>query len=388
MKSYSEALAELRRNGRLRQLTETESSQSHIVRNGVSMLNLSSNDYLGITQEESLWRAFLEETPVTRLQPSAASSRLLTGNHPAYSRLEKLLTQLYERPAALVFNSGYHANSGILPAIADERTLILADKLVHASLIDGMHLGHAPYIRYRHNDYQHLETLLREKAHNFDTVIVATESIFSMDGDICDLRRLIDLKREFSNVMLYVDEAHAIGVRGQRGLGLCEEYNCISDIDMLVVTFGKAIASVGAALICNEEIKEWLVNTMRPFIFTTALPPINVEWTHYVLSHLDVLSNRRHHLAAIAQKVNDAITRCKGDTGSRSHIIPYIIGDAAETQAEAIRMQRLGFYLMPVRPPTVPAGTSRLRISLHALCSDDDIEQLIAALTQNSTTWK
>ena len=382
MKAYNEALEELRRNGRLRQLTETECGERLIVRDGAPMLNLSSNDYLGIAQDHSLWKSFLEETPPERLLPSAVSSRLLTGNHPAYTRLERLLTRLYDRPAALVFNSGYHANSGILPAIADNRTLILADKLIHASLIDGLHLGHAPYIRYRHNDYQHLETLLREKAPLFDTVIVATESIFSMDGDICDLPRLIALKREFRNVMLYIDEAHAIGVRGQHGLGLCEEYNCIADVDMLVVTFGKAIASVGAALICDREIKEWLVNTMRPFIFTTALPPINVEWTHYILSHLDGMADKRQHLATIAQRVNDAITQERGDTGSRSHIIPYIIGDAAEAQAEAIRMQRQGFYLLPVRPPTVPAGTSRLRISLHAACNDEEIDRLIVALTQ------
>lgn len=382
MKAYNEALEELRRNGRLRQLTETECGERLIVRDGVPMLNLSSNDYLGIAQDHSLWKSFLEETPPERLLPSAVSSRLLTGNHPAYTRLERLLTRLYDRPAALVFNSGYHANSGILPAIADNRTLILADKLIHASLIDGLHLGHAPYIRYRHNDYQHLETLLREKAPLFDTVIVATESIFSMDGDICNLPRLIALKREFRNVMLYIDEAHAIGVRGQHGLGLCEEYNCIADVDMLVVTFGKAIASVGAALICDREIKEWLVNTMRPFIFTTALPPINVEWTHYILSHLDGMADKRQHLATIAQRVNDAITQERGDTGSRSHIIPYIIGDAAEAQAEAIRMQRQGFYLLPVRPPTVPAGTSRLRISLHAACNDEEIDRLIVALTQ------
>lgn len=382
MKAYNEALEELRRNGRLRQLTETECGERLIVRDGAPMLNLSSNDYLGIAQDHSLWKSFLEETPPERLLPSAVSSRLLTGNHPAYTRLERLLTRLYDRPAALVFNSGYHANSGILPAIADNRTLILADKLIHASLIDGLHLGHAPYIRYRHNDYQHLEALLREKAPLFDTVIVATESIFSMDGDICNLPRLIALKREFRNVMLYIDEAHAIGVRGQHGLGLCEEYNCIADVDMLVVTFGKAIASVGAALICDREIKEWLVNTMRPFIFTTALPPINVEWTHYILSHLDGMADKRRHLATIAQRVNDAITQERGDTGSRSHIIPYIIGDAAEAQAEAIRMQRQGFYLLPVRPPTVPAGTSRLRISLHAACNDEEIDRLIVALTQ------
>lgn len=382
MKAYNEALEELRRNGKLRQLTETECGERLIVRDGAPMLNLSSNDYLGIAQDHSLWKSFLEETPPERLLPSAVSSRLLTGNHPAYTRLERLLTRLYNRPAALVFNSGYHANSGILPAIADNRTLILADKLIHASLIDGLHLGHAPYIRYRHNDYQHLEALLREKAPLFDTVIVATESIFSMDGDICDLPRLIALKREFQNVMLYIDEAHAIGVRGQHGLGLCEEYNCIADVDMLVVTFGKAIASVGAALICDREIKEWLVNTMRPFIFTTALPPINVEWTHYILSHLDGMADKRRHLATIAQRVNDTITQERGDTGSRSHIIPYIIGDAAEAQAEAIRMQRQGFYLLPVRPPTVPAGTSRLRISLHAACNDEEIDRLIVALTQ------
>lgn len=386
MSRYSRQIEYLAAKSQLRQLTETDTRTQYIVKDGTTMLNLSSNDYLGLTADTTLRQEFFESTPIDQLQMSAASSRLLTGNHPAYIRLEKLLAKLYGKPAALIFNSGYHANSGILPAVADSKTLILADKLVHASLIEGILLSKATTLRYRHNDYEHLEKILREKARLFENTIIVTESIFSMDGDTCDLDKLTKLKKEHPNVMLYIDEAHAIGVRGENGLGLCEEKHCIADIDFLVVTFGKAIASVGAAVLCTEEIKTWLVNTARTLIFTTALPPINVEWTHFILSRLHEMQPRRLHLNAIARQVYHAINPTGSEYQGKSHIIPYIIGDAEKAQEEAVEMQRKGFYLLPVRPPTVPVGTSRLRISLNAACSDEEIDRLITILTEKNKT--
>ena len=186
---------------------------------------------------------------------------------------------MFGAESALLFNSGYHANTGILPAVSDTRTLILADKLVHASLIDGIRLSSAKCIRYRHNDLAQLRRLLEENHGMYEKMIIVTESIFSMDGDEADLQALVRLKHDYSNLLLYVDEAHAFGARGEKGLGCAEEQNCINDIDFLVGTFGKAAASAGAYIVCRQTIREYLINKMRTFIFTTALPPVNIQWT-------------------------------------------------------------------------------------------------------------
>ena len=177
-----------------------------------------------------------------------------------YARLEKRLAELYKAETSLVFNSGYHTNSGILPAVTDNRSLILADKLVHASIVDGIGLSKARCIRYRHNDYEQLERLVSESASQYEAIFIVTESIFSMDGDESDLPRLVALKKHYPNIYLYVDEAHAFGVRGQCGLGCAEEQDVIKEIDFLVGTFGKAAASVGAFVICSDEMKRYLVN--------------------------------------------------------------------------------------------------------------------------------
>ena len=161
--------------------------------------------------------------------------RLLTGNFSVYTKLEKQIARSFDREAALIFNSGYHANTGILPALTDKQTLLLADKLVHASIIDGILLSGSPFLRYRHNDYDQLERLVQKNACQYETIIILTESIFSMDGDVADLNRLIAIKRQYPNILLYVDEAHAIGARGKTGLGIAEEQSCIQEIDLLSV---------------------------------------------------------------------------------------------------------------------------------------------------------
>ena len=214
-----------------------------VIAGGQRMLNLSSNDYLGLAADRTLREEFLQELTADSFLPTSSSSRLLTGNFTVYAELEQTLAQLFGTEAALVFNSGYHANTGILPAVSDTQTLILADKLVHASLIDGIRLSSAKCIRYRHNDLKQLERLLAENHAAYRQVIVVTESIFSMDGDIADLKELVRLKQMYENVLLYVDEAHAFGARGEQGLGCAEETGCIQEIDFLVGTFGKAASS-------------------------------------------------------------------------------------------------------------------------------------------------
>lgn len=341
------------------------------------MLNLSSNDYLGLANDVSLREEFLKTiTPETFL-PTSSSSRLLTGNFTAYQELEEQLADMFGTESALIFNSGYHANTGILPAICDSQTLILADKLVHASLIDGIRLSSAKCIRYRHNDLQQLQRLIDENHKIYEKIIVVTESIFSMDGDEADLTTLARFKQEYPNLLLYVDEAHAFGTRGKIGLGCAEEQGCIHDIDFLVGTFGKAIASAGAYIVCRQIIREYLINKMRTFIFTTALPPFNIQWTSWILKHLPEFQTRRVHLLHISQKLKQALVSKGYNCPSVSHIVPMIVGASEDTICKTEELQRKGFYALPVRPPTVPEGTSRIRFSLTADITENEIDKLI-----------
>ena len=379
---YAEQLDQLRQQGNFRQFRSNQQQGKTIEIQQQQMLNLSSNDYLGLASDLRLREQFFDETPNAQRLMSASSSRLLTGNFPAYEQLEATLTQLFHGRAALLFNSGYHMNIGILPALADAKTLILADKLVHASMIDGIRLSSAKYLRYRHNDLAHLQQLLTQyhADDNYERIIVVTESIFSMDGDETDLAALVALKQHFAKVMLYVDEAHAIGVRGQQGLGCAEQYGVIDAIDFLVGTFGKAVASVGGYLICDPIIRDYLINRMRPLIFSTAQPPICMAWTQFMLNQIVHMQTQRQHLAALSQSIQQGI-QAKGFTcPSTSQIVPVIIGDSTATVSKAQQLQTAGFYVMPVRPPTVPQGSSRLRICLNTQFETADLTQLLDLL--------
>ena len=376
MMKEGQTLCALAREGNLRTLPEVRHDGIWIEQDGRRMLNMSSNDYLGLASDATLQDEFWQSLPERDRLLSASSSRLLTGNFDVHQELETLLAERFGRESALTFSSGYHLNTGILPAVADVHTLILADKLVHASLIDGIRLSSATCIRYRHQDYRQLQSLLEKHRTNFERMIIVTESVFSMDGDVAPLAALVELKKAFPNVMLYVDEAHAIGVRGKRGLGIAEEQGCVPDIDFLCGTFGKALASVGAYVVCSRLMYDYLVNRMRTLIFTTALPPLNVAWTKFVFSRLDGWEDRRIRLASMAEKVRGAVRQAGYPCPSESHIVPLVVGESEKTVLKAAEMQRKGFYVLPVRPPTVPAGTSRLRLSLTAALPEGEVERL------------
>lgn len=375
MKDYQSILNQLEEGGNLRRLPHVVHKGQWIEKEGRTMLNLSSNDYLGLASRTDLYDAFFDEWKEKGYPLSSSSSRLLTGNFTVYGELEQLMAERFGREAALLFNSGYHANTGILPALADKQTLILADKLVHASLIDGILLSGAPFLRYRHNDYNQLEMLLKKHAGQYEQIFIVTESIFSMDGDVADLPRLVELKKSYPDILLYVDEAHAIGVRGKNGLGIAEEQDCIQDIDLLIGTFGKALASMGAYVICCRTIREYLVNCMRPLIFSTALPPIQIAWTRFIFERLPQFGELREKLALTGHLLAGALEG-KGGEISESHIIPFIVGENKECILKAEELQRKGFYCLPVRPPTVPKGTARIRFSLTAEVTSEQIIQL------------
>ncbi len=373
IEQMQQELQELEAKSNLRKLPHILHEGRNVIVNGQRMLNLSSNDYLGLANDIELRREFLATLTPETFMPTSSSSRLLTGNFTAYEQLEQQLATAFGTEAALVFNSGYHANTGILPAVSNARTLILADKLVHASLIDGIRLSSAKSIRYRHNQYDQLERLIEANHTEYEQIIIVTESIFSMDGDEADLRELVRLKRKYANVWLYVDEAHAFGVRGEKGLGCAEEQECISDIDFLVGTFGKALASAGAYIVCRKVIREYLVNKMRTFIFTTALPPVIIQWTSFVFTRLPDFRQRRKNLQWVSSKLKEALERQGYNCPSSSHIVPMITGESSIAIQKAEELQRKGFYALPVRPPTVPEGTSRIRFSLTAEISEEEI---------------
>lgn len=383
IEQMQQELQELKEKNNLRKLPAITHEGRNVIVDGQRMLNLSSNDYLGLANDRKLRQEFRETLTTETFLPTSSSSRLLTGNFSIYDRLEQQLADDFGTEAALTFNSGYHANTGILPAVSNTHTVILADKLVHASLIDGIRLSAAKCIRYRHNEYNQLERLLQVNHSEYERIIVVTESIFSMDGDEADLRELVRLKKQYPNVLLYVDEAHAFGVRGQRGLGCAEEQDCINDIDFLVGTFGKALASAGAYIVCRKVIREYLINKMRTFIFTTALPPVTVQWTSFMLERLAGFWQRREALRFLSNQLREALKNKGYDCPSTSHIVPLITGESCVAIRKAEELQRKGFYALPVRPPTVPEGTSRIRFSLTAEIRESEMEKLINEISKD-----
>ena len=380
MDAFKQQLEQLSAKNQYRSIPDLVHQGRYITRENRKMLNMSSNDYLGLASNENLRQSFLQQYGDNFPSFTSSSSRLLTGSFPVYTDLELLIAQHFQRESALLFNSGYHANLGILPALTTTKSLILADKLVHASMIDGIRLSQCEFFRYRHNDYEHLKNLLEKNAGKFDRTFIVTESVFSMDGDVADLNYLVQLKKQFPNTYLYVDEAHAIGVYGKNGLGIAEQANVIADIDLLVGTFGKALASMGAYVVCDQILKECLINQMRPLIFSTALPPFNVTWTHFIFERLPQLSKERTHLEQLSVFLRQEVEHRTQIMPSQTCIVPYILGENETTLTKAKDLQEQGYYCLPIRPPTVPKGTSRIRLSLTADMTMDEVKQFVSCL--------
>lgn len=377
LREMSRELEALRIGGSFRQLREiAHGAGAQASWEGRAYRNFSSNDYMGVGGNLAWRQAFYAQYPDAsspELAQSCTSSRLLTGNTPAYRRLEETLSRLYGGRAALVFNSGYHANIGILPALSSKEDLILSDKLNHASIIDGMRLCAAPFRRYRHNDMEHLRQLLRQLRGGCRRLFLVTESVFSMDGDCAPLAELVALKEEF-DAILVVDEAHGVGVRGPGGRGLAAELGLAERVDVLVGTFGKAFGSTGAYAIMDPVVREYLVNHARSLIFTTGLPPVVLNWSDFVLRHFSELEGERLALLEKARRLRELFRGRGLSTGGDSQIVPLMVGEDREACRLAEAYQGAGILVFPIRHPTVPLGTARLRFSLSAALSREDVE--------------
>ena len=379
--NYQSFTAQRRAAQQLRQLRETTIlSHGHVLRDGKTLLNFASNDYLGLSQHPSLIARAIDYAQA--YGAGVTASRLITGNAPLYGRIESLLAAGKGTETALVMNGGYAANLTVLAALADRDVIgkpvtILADRLCHHSLLQGAKLAEARLIRFQHNDLTHLETLLRTHATKNEHIIIVTESVFGMDGDCADVVTLGTLARRYG-ALLYVDEAHATGVVGPSGFGLCAG---LDSVDVAMGTFGKALGGFGAYIACDTILRDYLIQRCGGLIYSTALPPSVLGTMEAALELVPNLQPERNHLQKESARLRDALRTQGWNCGtSTTHIIPIILGteDAALTLAESLHQD--GILVAAIRPPTVPRGTSRLRLSLSAAHTSEAIDSLIATM--------
>lgn len=381
MCEFEKELDLLKQNDTFRQIPNIiEKKDVYVDIDGKELLNLSSNDYLNLSTKEDLAKEFLEKFSKTQpVQFSSASARLLSGTSCVYKELEKTLAKLFKKEASLIFNTGYQCNLGVISTLARRGDLILSDKLNHASIIDGMKLSDADFKRYKHLDYANLEKMLKQYRDSYKKVIIVSESVFSMDGDIADIKKLVELKQKY-NCLLMIDEAHAFCSVDENCAGLSEGL----DVDIITATFGKALGSFGAFCVSNKTIINYLINKARSFIFSTSIPPINIAWTNWLLTEkLDYIKEQKNKLARLITATHKYLKSNDIETISNSQIIPVILGEDEVAEKTAEQLRALGYFVLPIRPPTVPPHTSRLRLSLTADLEFTDIKRLIDYIKNN-----
>lgn len=362
--NVEEELSRLSASGNLRSIP-ADSSESAVI-------DLSANDYLGLAEDIELRERFLADHDARTLLMTSSASRLLASRQRSFEALERLLADSYGSPV-LLFNSGYHANTGLVSAIGSApSTIIIADKLVHASIIDGMRLSGAPFERFRHNDIAHLTRLLEKHAPAYANVLIVVESVYSMDGDSAPLAAIAEIRRHWPNSMLYVDEAHAVGAVGPCGLGLCAAEGLADSVDVLVGTLGKALASSGAFAVLRGRLREYMVNRARSLIFSTALPPACADWSALTWRRSLEADDLRARLRHFAEELAAAVP----GPSPASHIRPLVVGDPRRAVELSARLLAEGFKVLPIRTPTVPPGTERLRFSLSAAIDPADLRRL------------
>ena len=374
---FSEKIKKLKENRLFREIKDRESSQGPRIKFGNrDYINFSSNDYLGLSTHP-----YIIDTVKKSLDEygyGSAASRLLSGGSILHKKLESKIAQFKDTDAALVFNSGYSANTGIIPIISVEQTALFSDELNHASIIDGCRLSKAKTLIYRHKDLSHLEELIRKnKAKN---KVVVTDTIFSMDGDISPLNDIYEICKK-NNASLYIDDAHGTGVLGN-GKGALAHFNIkpepwISQMG----TLSKAIGSIGAFVTGSSDIVEWILNTARSFIFSTALPSCVIAASIAALEIIEKDSHLIKRLWENREKIVGGIKNIGYDImGSETPIIPITTGTIENTLRISQYLYDKGIYAPAIRPPTVKEP--RIRITMSAAHSDEDIVRLIEALRE------
>lgn len=373
---YKKKLDEQKENFNFRSLKPLEISSKYILQDGKKLLNLSSNDYLGISTRKDIRDEFLKTYDLPISVPSA---RLLCANTTSYDKLENFLSDKFSKEACLLFNSGYHANVGIYSALAKKGDVVFCDKLNHASIIDGIHLGGADLIPFKHANYDDLEGKLNRYAKKYENVIISSEALFSMDGDFCDIKKLVELKEKFGAILI-IDEAHSFGVYGE-GLGYCAQEKMLDKIDLIMATFGKAVGSYGAFCVGDKILIEYLTNFARSFIFSTVFPQISAEFAYFVLKNYIFSSNvLQDKLLNLKNYVHKNLSELN-ILGS-SYIVPIVLGENEKALSASKLLYDNGFYSLAIRYPTVAKNSARLRISLNSSIEFEDLNPLFEVLSR------
>ena len=348
-----------------------------LISDGKPQLSFCSNDYLGLANHPALIKAM--QAGAERYGVGSGASHLVSGHSHAHHALEEALAEFTQRPRALLFSSGYMANLGVISALTTKHDTIHEDRLNHASLIDAARLSGATMRRYPHNDVDALATRLDKNSNGYPLII--TDGVFSMDGDIAPLPQLATLVSKHNSTLM-VDDAHGIGVIGKNGRGTVEHHNLSeNDVPILVGTLGKAFGTAGAFVAGSEELIETLIQQARTYIYTTALPPAIAHATLTSLKLIEIEAWRREHLQTLIKLFKDGAAQLGFNImPSNTPIQPLIIGDSDKALRISEALQQLGILVSAIRPPTVPDGTARLRITFSANHTEKHIDQLLAAL--------
>jgi 8-amino-7-oxononanoate synthase len=350
-----------------------------VIRDGRSLIDFSSNDYLGLAQHPALIERARDWT--ARFGSGSRASRLITGAMDIHAEVEAKVARAKGCEAAIVLASGWQLNAAVLPAlfkVGGPDVMVFADKLIHASLHQGCAAAGIRQIRFRHNDLDHLESLLEAEEGKQGLRFILAETVYSMDGDRADVVRLADLAERYG-AFLYLDEAHAVGVLGPGGMGLSGL--APGRVDLVMGTFSKALGGFGAYVAGSATVIDYLVNRCSGFVYTTAPPPAVLGAMDAALDLIPTLSADRARLARYAEKVRHAFAGLGVETGgSTTHIVPGIVGEPEHAVALSQGLEARGLLGVAIRPPTVPPGTSRIRFALTAGHSDADIEALISGM--------
>jgi len=346
-------------------------------------LNLSGNDYFQLRFHPQVLAG--ARLALEKFGTGSGASPLISGFLPCHRELLDKLLKWKCKPFGMLFNTGFMANQAVMKHLPGKNDLVLADRLIHHSIAQALVQGKARFKRYNHIDMDHLEELLLKHEGKYETLFVVTESVFSMDGDHPDLKRLVELKRK-TPFILVLDEAHGTGVYGESGGGLAEEMNVLEEVDILVGTLGKSLASAGAYVLASSEaVVQTLTNVAGEYIYSTFLTPGQAG---AAVSAIDVIRNggvKRKALRVLARNFRHRLTEMGWQSNDYdSPIVPIVIGDASETMKLRDLLQDHGILVGAVRPPTVPRGTSRLRVSLHSDVTEAQLGQFLDVLTQ----WK
>lgn len=370
-------LSRLRQDNLLRKLLSIDSAAGPVIRVGnAEKVLFCSNNYLNLANNPQIIAAAKEA--MENYGFGSAASRLISGTITPHIELEEKLAQMFGKQAALVFPTGYMTNLAVLQTIPQKGDLLLLDKLDHASIIDAAKGSEAQFRTYHRTQFDKIENFLASDKYNRKFIV--TETIFSMDGDFAQLKKLVELKKKY-NAYLIVDEAHAFGCLGKTGAGLAEELGLLNDVDIIIATLSKAAGCMGGFVVSDKYVIDCLINKARPFIYTTAPLPANSAAALCAIEIIEKAKDKRKRLKENADYLREKLKSLGLNTGtSTSHIIPVIIGDNKKTLEISERLFEKGFLVVAIRPPTVAPGTSRLRISVQCDHTKEQIDSLCKTL--------